>query len=391
MKMFSKRHSTRTLCLCLAAVFSAGAGWGAEAPKGAPAEPDVLILANGDTLHGKLVKEIAGAVTFHSDALGDVTLPWAKIKELHTSGHYGVLPTDLKLKRKKQLQQIPAGTIDVENQTITLHDGNGAAARPIPVKDAQYIVDTPTLETQIDHAPNFFTGWNGSATAGGTLVESTQNQYTVTGALSLMRAVPSVSWLATRNRTAADFSGSFGKITEPGTPSVKSAIYHVDGERDEYVSSRLFALGQLSYDHNYALNLQLQQIYGGGMGWTVMDTPRHEADLKATLQYEKQQFMGNAPGSDLELVGSTFSASYALHAKKFTYTQGVAFIPAYNTPRAYSATETDMVAFPAYKNFSFSLGTMDTYLNDPPLSTPPTKRNSFQFTMGLTYAIKSKY
>jgi hypothetical protein len=39
---------------------------------------------------------------------------------------------------------------------------------------------------------------------------------------------------------------------------------------------------------------------------------------------------------------------------------------------------------------------MDSYLNDPPvqappLTQPPTKRNSFQFTMGLTYAFKSTY
>ena len=34
---------------------------------------------------------------------------------------------------------------------------------------------------------------------------------------------------------------------------------------------------------------------------------------------------------------------------------------------------------------------MDSYLNDTPVSEPPTKPNSFQFTMGLTYAIKSKY
>ena len=47
--------------------------------------------------------------------------------------------------------------------------------------------------------------------------------------------------------------------------------------------------------------------------------------------------------------------------------------------------------FPAYKNLSFSVGTLDSFLNDPPVSLPPTKTNSFQFTMGLTYAIKSKY
>jgi hypothetical protein len=53
------------------------------------------------------------------------------------------------------------------------------------------------------------------------------------------------------------------------------------------------------------------------------------------------------------------------------------------------------VVFPAFKNFAFSVGTVDTYLNDAPFeatsSSPPTKPNSFQFTMGLTYAFKSKY
>jgi len=34
---------------------------------------------------------------------------------------------------------------------------------------------------------------------------------------------------------------------------------------------------------------------------------------------------------------------------------------------------------------------LDSYLNFPPAAIPPTKRNSFQFTMGLTYAIKSRY
>lgn len=59
--------------------------------------------------------------------------------------------------------------------------------------------------------------------------------------------------------------------------------------------------------------------------------------------------------------------------------------------QAYSAYETNTFSFPAYKNLGFFIGTMDSYLNNPPLSAPPTKHNSFQFTMGLTYAIKSKY
>jgi len=81
--------------------------------------------------------------------------------------------------------------------------------------------------------------------------------------------------------------------------------------------------------------------------------------------------------------------------KKVSFAQAVSYIPAYNMMSAYSANETDTVAFPAFKNFAFSLGTLDTYLNDAPFgasaANPPTKPNSFQFTMGLTYVIKSKY
>ena len=127
------------------------------------------------------------------------------------------------------------------------------------------------------------------------------------------------------------------------------------------------------------------------MGWTALHTPKQQADLKATIQYEKQTFITGPPSANQNLIGSTISADYMLKERVFTLTQEIAYVPAFNNPHAYSANETDTVAFPTWKNFGFSLGTIDSYLNDPPASLPPTKPNSFQFTMGLTYAIKSKY
>jgi hypothetical protein len=152
----------------------------------------------------------------------------------------------------------------------------------------------------------------------------------------------------------------------------------------------VFVLAQTAFDHNFSQNLDLQQIYGGGVGFTVLKTPKQEADVKATIQYEKQQFITGSSANP-NLIGSTFSASYVLHHKFVTYTQEIAYIPAYNDFHAYSANETNEFAFPAWKNFSFSLGTLDSYLNDPAAALPPVKRNSFQFTMGLSYALKSKY
>jgi hypothetical protein len=360
--------------------------------------PDVLVLSDGDTLHGKLVSEVAGKITFHTDSLGDVTVGWDNIKELHSSQTFAVLDKNVTRGRNRHANQIPTGTVDVADGDLTVRGAKPAG--PIPVKNVQYVVDTPTMNKQLTHEPSILTGWNGAATAGATLVQATQNQYTVSGALGLVRVVPTVGWLDQRNRTSLDFSGSYGKITEPAYTSggvsiassvTKSAISHFDAERDQYVSPRFFALAQTAFDHNFAQDLQLQQIYGGGMGWTFLSTPRHKADLKATVQYEKQQFISGSSGTNQNLIGSTFALSYALKMKLLTYAQSFQFIPAYNTPRAYSANETNTVAFPAYKNLGFSVGTIDSYLNDPPSSEPPTKRNSFQFTMGLTYAIKSKY
>ena len=367
----------------------------------AAATPDVLVLSNGDTLHGKLVSESGGKVTFHSDALGDISIDWDKIKELHTSGSYAVLDKTVKIRGKKSAAQIPTGPLEVTNKAITVHSETAAAPAPIPEGNAVYIMDKATLDKELYHQPGFLKGWNGAATAGAAVVTATENQYTFSGGVGLVRNVPTVSWLTPRNRTSLDFTGSFGKITQPAytdpttgivVPAIvtKSALYHADAERDEYVAPRFFALGQVAFDHNFAQDLDLQQIYGGGFGWTALKTPKQEADLKATVQYEKQQFISDS-GANQNLIGSTFSASYVLHEKFVTFTQGVAFIPAYNNMHAYSANETNTFAFPAYKNFSFSIGTLDSYLNDPPVSLPPTKRNSFQFTMGLTYAIKSKY
>ncbi len=396
----ARLHALRTVF----AAFSLGAlcvaPFSYSQAKPAPnAGPDVLVLNNGDTLHGKFVNEVGGKVTFHSDPLGDLSISWDNVKELHTAQKFAVLDKTVKLRGKKTArQQIPIGSLDVTDQAVKVQTEPSVA--PIPVKNAQYIVDEPTLDKQTFREPSFLAAWNGAATAGATLVKATQNQYTVSGSLGLVRAVPTVSWLNPRNRTSADFSGSYGKIIQPSyvadgalVPSIvtKTAIYHIDGERDQYVSSRFFVLAQTAFDHNFAQALQLQQIYGGGLGWTALKLEKQELDLKGTIQYEKQQFINAITGSNQNLIGSTVSASYLLHTKLLTLAQNIQYLPAFNVPRAYSASETNTITFPAYKNLGFSVGTIDTYLNDPPLSLPPTQRNSFQFNMGITYAIKSKY
>src|SRR5579872_2606927 len=344
MKLFAFRHSKVVLCLLLAASFGLS---GAAQDQSAP---DTLLLADGNTLHGKLVKEIGGTVTFHTDSLGDLDVPWAKVKELHTGENFAVLNKNLKTRSKAAVDKLPKGRLDATSESVTLE----GAAQPIPAKDAQVIVDQATLDKELNHEPGFLQGWNGAVTAGATLVRATQNQSSFSAALGLVRTVPTVSWLDTRNRTSADFNSSFGRITQPAyrvggvtipAATTKSSILHFDAERDEYLSSRIFALGQAAFDHNYSQDLNLQQIYGGGLGWTVVKKINQEADLKATIQYEKQSFITGAGAANQNLIGSTFSADYLAKLKFVTFIQNIEYIPAYNHPHAWSAEETDALAF----------------------------------------------
>lgn len=414
LRCFLLNSCLRASVLSLALALTCGTAFPAfaTAPKKAARSPnppkDTLIFANGDTLTGTFDREVSGKVYFHSDELGDVSVPWKNIRSLQTRSRFAVLRNTpgvhirhFKADAVQGELSATGSTITVHPETATAHPETAIAAEPIPVKNAQFILDEKTFQRQFQAEPNFFEGWNGSATAGATLIRGTENQYTYTSAVTLMRTVPTVSWLATRNRMQADFSSSYGRIVQPayfdaGTliPATytKSAIFHADAERDEYVSPRVYALAQAAFDHNFSQGLDLQQTYGAGFGITVIKRASQQLDLKAALQYEKQAFITTASGTDQDLVGSTLSGTYVLHLPaKVDLNQQVQYLPAFNVVRAYSANETDTLTIPFYKQISFTIGTIDSYLNDPVPALPPTTRNSFQFTSGITYTLKSKY
>ena len=164
------------------------------------------------------------------------------------------------------VHNLPSGPITVANQLVTLHPESGASIPPTPVKNIEYIVDQDLFRKEIIGHPRFLEGWNGALTAGTTLVHSTQDQYTITGAaFHLTRIVPTVSWLTPRNRTLIDFTDAAGKVTQPAftvsgvtvpAASVKIDILHAAIERDESLTPRFYLLAKTVLDHNYAQDPQ---------------------------------------------------------------------------------------------------------------------------------------
>lgn len=360
-------------CSLFFVAFIAATAFAADTPKAG----DTVTFVNGEQMSGSLIKVADGKVFFHSDMVGDVSFDWSKVKDLKTAKPYAVIAKGAKL-QKKGGQQVPEGTLEVTDNKIAV----GSAS--VPTADAAYVVDQPSFDKQIQQSSGWTQGWLGAVTAGVSLVEATQNSETFTSGIALARKSPSVDWMRTNSRTLIDFTSSYGKVTQPGTPTVKTNIFHADGEQDEYLTDRFYALAHAAFDHNFSQGLDLQQLYGGGIGFTVIKNKLSELDVKGDLHYEKQTF--DLSSNNQNLFGSEFAETYMRKLpRNMVFTQGLLFDPAWNVLHAYSAQGMLGLAAPISKKFSLSINILDGYLNNPP---PTFKKNSFQFTTGLTYAIK---
>jgi hypothetical protein len=371
--------SLRTAVALLFAVVLFSAGLHAQAPK---PEPDVVVFPNGEKLIGHFESFIGGTAKFKSDTLGEITIDLSKVQELHTSQKFAVIGKSVNLARGEKGGQIPLGTISVADKTVHVNSGDGHPEQTIPVADLNNIVDEEGFREAFRHS-NFFQKWNGEIAVGTSIVEATQNSLSFNTTVSLVRAVPTETWLPPRSRTTADFSDSYGKVTQPGTPEVKTSIFHADAERDQYFTSRVYALGSLAFDHNFSQGLDLQQIYGGGIGWSAIHRTSETLDFKGSIDYKKQQFEDSSQNQNL--LDSIFAELYTV---KFDHgialNQQVSVSPAWTNTRAYSAYGSVGITLPVYKRFGFNANVIDSFLNNPPAGF---KKNSIQFTTGLSYTL----
>ena len=349
---------------------------------------DVLVFTNGDQLTGTLIRSVGDKITFKSDMAGEISVPLAKIRELRSGGEFAVLRKD------QPPTKAPArmGAVEVKDGKLSVTRAPDQV-EAIPTEQLAFVVDEPTYTKAIGNHGSFLSGWNGAVTAGATLIRATENSTTLTAGAALVRAAPGVAFLPPHNRTLFNLSQAYGKLTSPVLPPTvppsplsiaKTNIFHTDAEFDRYFSPRLYALADTAFDHNYAQGLQLQQIYGGGIGYTAIKQPVQQLDLKAEVHYEKQKFIGDAGNQNL--IGALFGESYRRNLPlKLVFTESGTADPAFNNSAAFSAHVQAALAIPAYKRLGFSVSGVEDYLHNPPAGY---KRNSVQFITGITYSLR---
>jgi hypothetical protein len=356
----------------------------------AKSAPDVIVFTNGDQLTGTLERASGDSFVFKSDVVGEVTVSADKIKELRASGKFVALKKNEKITRTSK----QPGAITYADNVISVADTKSGAPEAIPVKDLANLIDDATYTTEVTSNPGIWYGWHGAVSGGITVIESTQNGQSYNVAVNLARLIPSVDFLPPRTRTTINVLETYGKITQPAIPQTipptlasvtKTNIFHADAEHDKYFdATKLYGLVGVSFDHNFSQGLNLQQIYGAGLGYTVIKTPVQEFDLKADVHYERQNFQPPTPNTNL--IGSSFTELYHRNLPaKIIFTESGTFIPAWNNTNAYSAIFAAGLQLPTYKRLSLNVNLLDNYLNNPAVGF---NNNSLQFITGVLYTLK---
>jgi hypothetical protein len=351
--------------------------------------PDVIVFANGDQLTGTLERATGNSFVFKSDIVGEVTVSADKIKELRTGGKFVALKTGEKITRTSK----QPGLVTFGNDSLTMATTPTGTPEVIPIKNLAFLIDNATYTKEVTSNPGIWYGWHGAISGGITLIESTQTGQNYNAAINLVRLIPLVDFLPPRTRSTINVLETYGKITQPAIPQTipptlasetKTSIFHADAEHDKYFTPKLYGLVGASFDHNFSQGLNLQQIYGLGLGYTLIKTPVQEFDVKADVHYERQNFQPPTPNKDL--IGSSFTELYhrSLPAK-IIFTESGTFIPAWNDSNAYSAIFAAGLQMPTYKRFSLNLNLLDNYLHDPAVGF---KNNSLQFITGVSYTLK---
>ena len=333
---------------------------------------DTLVFTNGDQLTGTLVRADQAGCIFRSSMASEVTVPWAHIQELRTTGSFIVV----------EAGGAPhLGQLMISGGLVEISSPHAPAPQFVPDSQVRMIVDPETYRKAVTARPAFWQGWKGLASGGFSQISATQSSNSYNAQVDLRRPVPSLPWLPPKSATLFHLNSTYGRLSQPSKPTVVTSIYSTSLEQDEYVGKKLFLFGNGELDHNYAQGLQLQQAYGGGVGWKLIASAPTELSVRADLHWTRQRFLSSLVSSFL---ASSLSESLRQDYGRIVWTENVSLTPSLTKGLAYQMAGISSWAVPVYRSFSVNFTVVDSYLNNP---QPGFLRNSLQYSTGIQYSL----
>jgi putative salt-induced outer membrane protein YdiY len=328
---------------------------------------DTVALKNGDRLTGTVQVSDGKDVTLKTDFAGEIKIQWSAVLELKTDKPIYVVTPD-----KKTV----SGTVTTDGSNLIVHTANSGTVQ-VPLAQVT-VVRSSGVETAYEKSlhPSLLEAWKGGASLGFAIARGNSETTNLTTGFTADRK--------TSNDEITLYESSLYSSNDlPGGGVIANSILG-GAKYDRNFTKRLFVFVSADYAHDALQDLNLRQIYSGGLGVHLISTPDTTLDALAGVNSTRETYGGGttAPTVDRNLAGVTLGENF-MHkfGKSTTFTEVFYFYPDLSNTGEYRFALDAAAVTKINKWFGWQSSLTDRYVTNPPIVG--TKSNDIIFSTGI--------
>ncbi|MEO8594181.1 MAG: DUF481 domain-containing protein [Candidatus Solibacter sp.] len=276
---------------------------------------DQVVLTNGDTITGAIVKKDGDKLTIKSEFLGEVTMPWSAVKSIRSDAELSVV--------------LPSGET-VKGKIVTAGDqlqvAAPGAAKSAPLATVAAVRDAAE-QAHFDRMlhPGLLDLWAGYFDMGFALATGNSHTELLSTAFNASRVTRTDKITTYFNQvyTTARIkelqsTGELRNVNKTTASSLRGGWKY-----DRTLVGRLFVTGFNDYQHDSFQDLDLRFVAGGGLGMHVIKKENVSLDFDAGINYQHEKFIIHDSRSSAE-ANFGDNLSYKL-SKAVSLTQSLRF------------------------------------------------------------------
>ena len=235
---------------------------------------DQVVLTNGDTITGAIVKKDGGKLTIKSEFLGEVTMPWSAVKSIRSDAELSVvLPSGETVKGK------------IASVGDQLQIAAAAGTKTAPLAGVAAVRDAGEQHNfeRLLH-PSLLELWNGNFDIGLSLARGNARSDALTTAFTAGRSTRT-------DKIMLYFNQIYGTARVNNVTSTIASAVRGGWKYNRNVSPRMFLTGFNDYEHDRFQNLNIRFVAGGGAGVRAVKSERTQLDFDAGIDYMRENFL----------------------------------------------------------------------------------------------------
>ncbi len=229
-----------------------------------PALADQVRLANGDVLHGEIIKKENDKLVFKTSYAGEINIQWSQITRLSSDK-----PQNIVLSTGEKIQ---ATLTETKNDAYVLAISAKEPARKINLNETKFINPSPDLLSDGYK-------WSGNIATGGSITQgNTETRIIRFDGETIARSIDNRYTLgAVVNRT----------YDKDSSTQFNSRAY---GKYDHFFSPHWYGYANIALENDRFRDLRLFSSTGLGSGYQIFETPNLNLSVEGGLNYTVKDY-----------------------------------------------------------------------------------------------------